>query len=360
MMRGLGIRLAALALLVLLAGGVQAAPFSSLVVFGDSLSDTGNNALFFDTAVEPGLRTAVPIPSPDFVPTFPYASDRYSNGPVWVEQFAAALGLSALPSLAGGTNFAFGGARSGPADPSDPLAAPGLLDQAGMFLGATGGVAPPDALYVVEGGGNDARDAFARAAGGGDPSGLVGDFAGDIATVVASLVGAGATDILLVNVPDIGLLPAVQVLGPEAAALASAVAAAMNLALDAALASLALPPTVDIHPLDLFGLLDTLVADPAAFGMADVASACAFDPACIAAPDSTFFWDGIHPTSAGHALIASAALAAIPEPATVALVALGLLALVARVWVKHRPPGGWFRPSRRAGEGGEGPTEPKA
>ena len=80
-----------------------AAAFSSLFVFGDSLSDTGNNAAVIDSGMAlplyaPGERTTTPISSPAFIPTLPYASNRYSNGPVWVEGLAAGLGLSAQPS----------------------------------------------------------------------------------------------------------------------------------------------------------------------------------------------------------------------------------------------------------------------
>ncbi len=64
----------------------QAAPFSSLFVFGDSLSDSGNNAIVMSD------RTAVPIISNTFVPTFPYASTRYTNGLVWAQTFANWLG----------------------------------------------------------------------------------------------------------------------------------------------------------------------------------------------------------------------------------------------------------------------------
>jgi phospholipase/lecithinase/hemolysin len=72
------------------------AAISSLFVFGDSLADAGNNPVVFDSLARPDMpRTATPIPDPSFIPTFPYASDRYSNGPVWVEQLAASLGLSA-------------------------------------------------------------------------------------------------------------------------------------------------------------------------------------------------------------------------------------------------------------------------
>lgn len=141
-----------------------AGPYTGLVVFGDSLADSGNNALALGSS-----RTLVPVAMRDFIPDFPYASGRYSNGPVWTEQLASRLGLAAAPSLAGGSNFAFGGARTGPVGSSFPFS---LVDQVTMFLSATGGVAPSGNLYVVVGGGNDARDALVS----GDAS-LVGTYA---------------------------------------------------------------------------------------------------------------------------------------------------------------------------------------
>jgi phospholipase/lecithinase/hemolysin len=48
----------------------------------------------------------------------------------------------------------------------------------------------------------------------------------------------------------------------------------------------------------------------------------------MAAQDQYLFWDDIHPTAAGHAIIAADALAAtVPEPATLALLGLGLAGL---------------------------------
>lgn len=306
--------------------GSARADYLNLFAFGDSLADSGNNAAVLDIlSGSPGsLRTATPIPSPTFIPDYPYVSNRYSNGPVWVEQFAAALGLSAQPSVLGGSDFAFGGARSGPSGSSFPYS---MLDQVQFFLAATGGVIPSSALYVVEGGGNDARDAFAVAAGGGDPSALIAGFANDIGTIIAELDSAGPRDILLANVPDIGLTPAIRAFGAPAMALGSGIATAMNDALYAMLGGL--PPSVsgDIHLLDLYGLLDQIVADPAAFGLTDVTDACAYSPSCIADPSGTFFWDGIHPTTAGHDILAQAALRTIPEPATVALLGIGLIGL---------------------------------
>ena len=305
-----------------------AGPYTGLVVFGDSLADSGNNAFVFDNILGPPLppgtlRTHVPIPSRVFIPTFPYESGRYSNGPVWVEQLASRLGVSAAPSLTGGTNFAFGGAATGPSGSSFPFS---LRDQVSMFLSASGGTAPSGNLYVVEGGGNDARDAFALFAGGGDPAPLLAAYGLNIAAILGRLELGGAAHILLADVPDIGKTPAIQALGPVFAAAATTIAAAFNEVLGLTLASL--PPSIlgDIELLDLFGLQDKLFADPASLGFTDVTSACAFSLSCIADPAGVFYWDGIHPTTSGHGLIAREALAAlgIPLPGTVWLLVLGL------------------------------------
>ena len=101
--------LAAVALAVsTLAQAQLSPPYTGLYVFGDSLSDGGNNRI--------ALGANGPNPtSGTFIPTFPYTpSNTYSNGATWVNSFAAGLGLSAYatPSLAGGGNFAFGGART--------------------------------------------------------------------------------------------------------------------------------------------------------------------------------------------------------------------------------------------------------
>jgi outer membrane lipase/esterase len=82
-----------------------------------------------------------------YIPSAAYAFGTFSNGPVWASDGASALGVPLLPSVAGGTNFAFGGATTGGPGPS-----PNLILQAGQYLGSTGGVASPNALYVVEGG----------------------------------------------------------------------------------------------------------------------------------------------------------------------------------------------------------------
>jgi phospholipase/lecithinase/hemolysin len=73
--------------------------FETLFAFGDSLSDAGNDW----------------IADGHTDPVSPYFNGHFSNGLTWVEDLSQMLGLGTLtPSLAGGHDFAFGGAETGP------------------------------------------------------------------------------------------------------------------------------------------------------------------------------------------------------------------------------------------------------
>lgn len=323
----------------LVASPAESSAYSSLFVFGDSISDSGNNAVVLAPNVTP-----VPISGNTFIPTFPYASGHYTDGPVWAQDFAAALGLSANPSLLGGTNYAFGGARTGPLSPNplpggllDPFP-PSLQTQVAFFLLQHANVAPGDALYVVAGGGNDARDALLATAGcGGNPVCIGGiiqsaatGFAGNIATILANLELAGAMHIVVWDIPNVGAAPAVEALGPQASALATLIAASMNAA---ELAILGDHP--DVKLFDIFGAQDRIVANPGDFGLTNVTDACAQFIGCD--PSTFLFWDGIHPTSGGARLISNAMLAVVPEPATLLLLGVGLAGTVALAWRRRAP-----------------------
>ena len=300
--------LATVALASLPAG---ASPYTSMVVFGDSLSDNGNNAALGLYA--PGQV----ITGNTYVPTNTYAPRTYSNGPVWASDVATAIGVTLQPSVLGGTDFAFGGATTGM---SGPL--PNLLQQANLYLGSTGNVASPNALYVIEGGGNNARAALAAIAGGAAPGPTIlstaVSFAANIGTIVDELQLAGAKHIVVWDTPNIGLAPAVAAAGPAAAGLGSFLAASMNAALAVRLAG-----EVGVSTFDIFGLGTSIALDPLAFGLANVTDACG---AVVGTNCNTYeYWDGIHPTAAGHLVIADAflAVAAVPEPSTWAMMILG-------------------------------------
>src|SRR6516165_9035563 len=93
----------------------------NLVIFGDSLSDTGNVA----------IATGGAIPNPAL-----YFQGRFSNGPIWVDALAQELGEPAVrPSLAGGLDYAFGGATVAFQNQPPPFNAfPRVPQQVGQYL----------------------------------------------------------------------------------------------------------------------------------------------------------------------------------------------------------------------------------
>ncbi len=179
--------------LVMMAGMLAAAPAAAatgLVVFGDSLVDAGNVAVLTGGA------------SPN--PAQGYFQGRFTNGLNYVDYLQARLGGGVtMPSLMGGSNFAFGGARAvGNAFGGFPV--PGLPQQLASFQAASGGVADPDKLYVINFGGNDLFGL-----GSGNPSDIGGltpaQFTGLIISntvnAVQTLDSMGARKILVTGIP---------------------------------------------------------------------------------------------------------------------------------------------------------------
>lgn len=310
---------------ILLLAAPWSQAFSSLYVFGDSLSDSGNAALAI------GSDATQVISGNSYVPQQPYASGTFSNGPVWVNGFAAGLGLTVTPSLIGGTNFAFGGARTSGG------AAPSLVAQAGNLLTNANNMLPGDALYVVAGGGNNARDALFALAGGADPNATitatVNTYVADVGGIVDSLQAAGARHIVVWNTPNLGLTPFAASAGSAVQQAGSFLPLQMNTALAERLAG-----EQGVLTFDVFSLLTQVASFPASAGLGNVTDACGSPTAANCDLPTALFWDGIHPTSAGHAILTAGMLttvAAIPEPQTYALM-LGGLALLAGV-ARHRP-----------------------
>jgi outer membrane lipase/esterase len=315
----------AFALATFVSTSAQAGPYSGLVVFGDSLSDSGNNFLA-------GLYDPTQVISGNsYVPSYTYAPNgTYSNGPVWATYFASILGVPLAPSLGGGSNFAFGGATTGTPGSGAGGFPYSLRVQAGQYLGATGNVASPDALYVVAGGGNNARAALTAIGGGADlvatATATATAFAADVGDIVDDLQAAGAQHIVVWNTPNLGLVPAVAAGGPLAIGAGSFVAQAMNTALTGRLSL-----ETGVTTFDIFGFGSMFAANPGAFGFTNVTDACG----AVAGADCSeyAYWDGIHPTTAAHRVLANAMAAAalpVPEPETYALFAIGLVAVALR------------------------------
>jgi outer membrane lipase/esterase len=233
--------------------------FDHIVVFGDSLSDSGN-------------------------------AGRFSNGPVWVEQLAHRLGLPLTPSQTGGLNLAVGGARL------DPNSGPhNLRAQADLYLA----IPPPKGrvLHIVFGGGNDILAAIGTPHAGT----MVDTAVASLTSIVSDLARQGATDILLPSLPDVGMTPEVRARGDGAVAEAGVLAERFNAQVERALRTV---NGVRLHGLDVRAMAERARADPAALGFVDVTTPCEHLPTC----DGYLFWDGVHPTTKAHERLAERAL----------------------------------------------------
>jgi len=297
-----------------LAGSALAAPPQRFVVFGDSLSDPGN-AFFLIRDVE-----VPPFPA-DLIPSAPYARGglHFSNGPTWVEQLsiidhAVPSAGPALLLAPVASNYAVGGARA------RQVAAFDLPTQVGLFIGDVRGQAPADALYIVFIGGNDVRDALV------DPAHAALIIQGAVTAIgsnLRTLQAAGARRFLVAYAPDVGLAPAVRLQGPQAQGAATFLSGQFNIGLEATLRGLETALGLEIVRLDTFRFLNDVVTAPVKFGLTDVTDAC-IRPNTIAGafcrdPREFLFWDGIHPTVAGHRLLAERADAALhPNPTVLA------------------------------------------
>jgi phospholipase/lecithinase/hemolysin len=292
----------------------ERAAYSGIVVFGTSLSDPGNAfALRGGTNTPPNYAL-----DPLLVPSAPFArgGHHFSNGATWVEQLARSLGLagSVRPAFASsspkGTNYAVGAARA-----YDDGKNFNLSDQVQAFLSDSAGAAASDALYVIEMGGNDIRDAIVAYQTGGLPAAqsVLQRAVTSIAVNIQLLYQAGAREFLVWLPPNVGLTPAIQMLNqmsPGAAQLATGLTQAFIGALQGALTQLSALPGVTITRFDAYGLLSAMVTHPEEYGLSNVRQSCVtpdVEPFFCQAADEYLFWDGIHPTREAHSIVAAAA-----------------------------------------------------
>ncbi len=304
---------------------MRAGNIDAIYGFGDSLSDAGN--VF--------TATGGTIPGP------PYVNGQFSNGPVWVQDLAAGLGLAPLtPSLQGGTDYAYGSGQTGTTvfHTATPLDLTGAGGQVAQFQLAHP-TADPNALYTIWIGSDD-LGAVPSGATSAQVTADIGAAVANIDSAVGALAAEGAMRFLVLTVPNLGWTPEAIAAGAIAQAEASVLSASFdNTLVNGAgaipsLAAIAGAHGLDLSVLDTYSLLDSVVANPARYGLTDVTNPCltgsvnyAGGTPC-ASPNQYLFWDSIHPTAAGHAIVADAALEQVtPEPAAASMVVGGLLAM---------------------------------
>lgn len=351
----------AVALAICTTTAAQAQEFSNVISFGDSLSDAGNVAAL--NGLPPGFSFTT---NPD---------------PVTVQIIAAAFGFDMtnispfVPGSAGGTDYAYGGACVQPNSATFTCGlSPGSFSLTTQVTGyLAGGPADPNALYTMWGGANDIFT-YAALAGGGlitSQQALVGT-ATSAATetgLIGALQNAGARNIIVFNLPNIAVTPAAHAQATAAGQAAAAAviagggtpdqaAAAAQQAAAAVLQSLTglslmynttlnqgMAGRTGIIPVDVFGLVNEVLANPAAYGFTNTTGmACSTGPGVGGTPSSVacgpasmagqvpwtyapgtdqsyFFADGVHPTGGGHALLAEYVIQEIAAPSYTSMLA---------------------------------------
>jgi outer membrane lipase/esterase len=293
------------------ATSASAVSFNGVYIFGDSLSDAGYFRPFLSAIGLPASTVA--------------GLGRFTTnpGPVWSELIAQYYGGNANPSNAGGGIYAQGGARVAVDSASTPPVAASqrpVSTQITEYLNANSGRADARALYGVWAGANDIFQNFAGIAGGTvNPATFIPALAATEIQQIGRLSAAGAKYILVFNLPNLGATPqfAVSSVGAAGNGAATQLAANFNLSLFTGLQQSGLR----VIPVDTFSLFNDVIANAAAFGFTNTTSpACLPFPPFSTSPNSQFcgpgnlaaanaastfvFADGVHPTTAAHAITA--------------------------------------------------------
>jgi len=294
------------------------ASVDQIVAFGDSLSDTGNVT----------IATAGQFPGDN------YASGRFTDGPnttpatsgpfgLWVDQLSVRLGVpdpQPFLALGGGTDYAFASATTG----SNGLY--NITDQVNTYLLTHPTGASSTALYTIWGGSNDLFNGTSGGKAAADA--LYGN--------IQSLAASGGRNFLWLDIPPLGNTP----LGSVNAAALNTQVAAFNAEWSTDIGLLQ-SQGISVIGVDVFNLFTTIAANPSASGFTNVTTPA--QGQATVNPNTYLFWDALHPTTAGHGLVADLAYndlvgttTAVPEPASAAAVALGIVSFAAAVRLRKR------------------------
>jgi len=279
----------------------MATPLNQFVVFGDSLSDTGNLYEY--------MKHQLPL-SP------PYYHGRFSNGPVWVEHLVA----SYYPSDASShmQNYAFGG--SGVAEEEDDEMYDGAMltlgSQVDSYLLAHDHQARDSSLYIIWTGANNYLA-------------LPDDIEPEVRFVVNSirrnaekLIEQGAKHIMLIGLPDLGRVPMASEF--EANRELTQLALTHNAILEAEVKKLQSDyPEVEWVFFSVNSMFNDALDYPERYGFTNTTGTCYETLETIPSPQSVLsmaarikprsarsnicdqylFFDPVHPTARGHEYI---------------------------------------------------------
>ena len=286
-------------------GPKQAPDYTSIVIFGDSLSDTGNVA---DLAqAKYGFRFPGPL--------FDYTDGRFTDGAdteppaenysgVWIEQLAATFPSKpeVKASLDGGTDYAYGFAFTGGGTSVFSFGPYAVnVNNIGLQISdylATHPKINDKTLFVVWGGANDLLNATNE--------GEVIDAGINQMLNIQRLIQAGGTQFMIPNLPPLGLVPRLNG-SPTTSVPATQASALYNEILSLAITVIRdfnHGKHLELAQLDVFSLFNKIVASPSKYSLVNVTASSQGVPVD---PDTYLFWDDLHPTTRGHNILATTA-----------------------------------------------------
>ena len=292
--------------------------FSNVVVFGDSLSDSGNA----------GQAQGLPLGT----------SFTTNPDPVWSEIVAETFGASGGNSLAGGPNYAFAGACVNPATPCIYDDSPTVTEQIDQHLSLRqGGLADQDALYAIWGGANDVPDSLLHDLSTAQANTLEASSVN--VAQVRRLQEAVARHIMVFNLPDISSTPYFVSLGPAVQGATTPLVNAYNQNLYAGIRE----SEDGIVPINASDLFNEIIDNPGTYGFTDTTGTACGEPnapsavSLICGPEGSLspvtyepganrqylFADRSHPSGATHELLASMVTATLAAPVQVSLAGEG-------------------------------------
>jgi phospholipase/lecithinase/hemolysin len=259
---------------------VAATSLSNIVVFGDSLSDTGN---FYEFSEH------------QFPTSPPYFEGHFSNGPIWIERLMESY-FPTMPALSPIENYAFGGAAVALKENEKQVS---LQQEISHYLKDHYERAEANSLFVVWIGANNYLGKL------NDADQTITDVNAGIVASLKRLVEKGAKHIMVINLPDLGKSP--LAVDMHAEDVLSYTSAGHNKALAASVEQLQQDfSEVQWIYYDVNAAFTEIRANPAAHGFDNVNESC-----LSVAPNTDcnkfFFFDSVHPTTYTHKLLGEAA-----------------------------------------------------
>ena len=295
-----------------------------VVVFGDSTVDSGWYRNAAPNSTNPTYNTDFAI-----AVTQGGGTATTNPGPVNSQLLAGFFGLTANPAnTPGGTDYATGDARNAQTNTGVPNSLQGAVPtvtQISNYLAANGGVANPNALYLISSGGNDISYATGNLPAGAQ-SAYVATAATDLVAAIVQLQAAGARTFIIPNTP--------QSFG---GATTEALRATYNTTLWQGLAA----AHVNFVPADINAMYRAVQASPSTFGLIGGGGPACTQPAGIpsgwstmcsptstistlVSPDAEYthlLADDIHLSTAGQQIEADYEYSLIVAPTEISLLA---------------------------------------